>query len=436
MRIEITCNTDDDRLFANVAANSMLDLPWVTKADAHDGHAVIVGGGHSIKETIESIRHRQSLGQTVFALNGAAEWLYQQGVRPDYQVIVDAREHNKRFIRYPWAKRLLLSSQCHPSLFVAGGDHVTLWHPVIDGIDDHILADRPYAKVGGGTTVGLSAMALAYTLGYRKLHLYGYDSCHQDGKGHAYPQPENATDPECKVTVFGKTFRASLAMAKQAELFPELCDTLIDLGCVITCDGEGLIPWIMRHNRPMSEAEKYRLMWSLPEYRHVAPGELVADEFMRIVRPLGRVIDFGCGTGRGALRISRECEVVCVDFVENSRDDEAKSLPFVLWDFSEPGTAPIQGDFGYCTDVMEHIPPEKVDTTIANLLSATPKVFFQISTVPDNLGALIGQPLHLSVHQHDWWDEKFRSLGYAVQWSREEETAVLFYVTTHEETNV
>jgi hypothetical protein len=77
-----------------------------------------------------------------------------------------------------------------------------------------------------------------------------------------------------------------------------------------------------------------------------------------------------------------------------------------------------------------------VDTTIANLLSATPKVFFQISTVPDNLGALIGQPLHLSVHQHDWWDEKFCSLGYAVQWSREEETAVLFYVTTHEETNV
>lgn len=432
MDIQITCNTDDEQLFANVEANSRLPLEWVKSVDAHDGHAVIVGGGPSAADHIHSILRRQELGQTIFALNGAAEWLYKHGVRPDYQVVVDARAHNKRFVRYPWAKTILLSSQCDPSLF-DGQANVMLWHPVIEGITEHIQDDREFALVGGGTTVGLSAMALAYTMGYRKLHLYGYDSCHADGKGHAYAQPENDREPDCKVTVFGRTFRASLAMAKQAELFPELCDNLIDLGCLITCDGEGLIPWIMKNNRPMTEVEKYRAMWAHDSYRDVAPGELVADAFLQVAQPTGTVIDFGCGTGRGALKLAQAgLSVTCVDFTENSRDEAAKCLPFVLCDFSE-SEVPAHADYGYCTDVMEHIPPDRVDQTIQNVMRACGRVFFQISTVPDQMGSLIGQQLHLSVHPHSWWKDKFESLGYAVEWSQEEPTAALFYVTTHKE---
>lgn len=460
MDIQIFCNTDDEQLFANIEANSKLPLEWVKSVEAHDGHAVIVGGGPSAADQIESIRRRQSLGQTVFALNGAAEWLYKQGVRPDFQVVVDARAHNKRFVRYPWAKTALLASQCDQSLFMkepswtdsvrgfeplpeipatrAVRTDVKLWHPVIEGITEHIQDDREFALVGGGTTVGLSAMALAYTMGYRKMHLYGYDSCHAEGKGHAYAQPENATEPDCKVTVFGKTFRASLAMAKQAEFFPELCNNLIDMGCVITCDGDGLIPWILKNNRPMTEAQKYEAMWSLPAYRTVAPGECVADAFINVAQPSGAVIDFGCGTGRGALRLrDAGLRPICVDFVNNSRDPEALSLPFVLWDFSSDEQMPVSlsgVDYGFCTDVMEHIPPERVDAVINNLMRCTGRVFFQISTVPDQMGALIGQQLHLTVQPHQWWADKFASLGYAVEWSQEEETAALFYVTTHKET--
>lgn len=244
MEITVTCNTDDDVLFRNIEKNSSLPLYWVKAEPAHDGHAIIVGGGPSLLDTLESIRWRQSLGQKVFALNGAAKTLSDNGIKVDYSVILDAREWNKKFIGH--AEHYLIASQCDPVLFENLKD-VSLWHPALEGIDEHLPEyNDSYALIGGGTTVGLSAMCLAYTMGYRKLHLYGFDSSHRE-TSHAYEQKQNEGEPICKVTVYGKTFKTSWTMAKQAELFPSVCDNLIDLGCIITVDGDGLIPHIVRN---------------------------------------------------------------------------------------------------------------------------------------------------------------------------------------------
>src|SRR4051812_48811184 len=91
MNFEITCNVEDDVLFQNVALNSRRDLEWITETEAHDGSAVIVGGGPSLAEHVETIRWRQSIGQKIFALNGAAAFLNERGILADYQVILDAR---------------------------------------------------------------------------------------------------------------------------------------------------------------------------------------------------------------------------------------------------------------------------------------------------------------------------------------------------------
>jgi SAM-dependent methyltransferase len=310
-----------------------------------------------------------------------------------------------------------------------------LWHqeyPEDMARFDACLPDNhpAHTLIGGGTTVGLSAMVLAYAMGFRKLHLYGYDSSYRESR-HAYPQ----TDPQnvdCVATVAGKSFHTSLAMARQAELFPELSDSLIDLGCVITIRGDGLLPWTSQQaaiHIPMAEPDKYTAMWAHDSYRNVSPGELVAQTFIEICKPSGLVADLGCGTGRGAIEIAKAgCEVVLVDFTENSRDPEAKSFNFLKADLSKP--IPLRADYGYCCDVMEHIPPEQVDTVIRNVMAVAPKAFFQISTVPDQMGVLIGEKLHLSVHPLRWWIDRFNSLGFAVQWSEETENAALIYSTT------
>ena len=79
---------------------------------------------------------------------------------------------------------------------------------------------------------------------------------------------------------------------------------------------------------------------------------------------------------------------------------------------------------------MEHIEPEKVDQTVKNIMAACDSCFFQISTVPDSMGSLVGHALHLTVKPHDWWKDKFVSLGYAVAWEERQEQAALFYLTT------
>lgn len=437
MHIETTCNTADDVLFAHIEQNSRLPIPWLKSVPAHDGHAVIVGGAPSVADWIEEIRYRKSIGQSIFALNNAAKFLHDAGIQADYQIIVDARESNGAFIGY--AKHHLLASQCHPSLFDKASS-VTLWHQEypddMERLDSSLPASCPdHALIGGGTTVGLSAMALVYALGYRKLHLYGYDSSSRGEKTHAYDQSDPQSVP-CTVTVSGKTFESTLAMARQAELFPQLSDTLIDLGCFITIRGDGLLPWTSKMSsvrEELTERQKYEKMWEFPAYRTISPGELVAQTFVEVVKPdpEGRIIDFGCGTGRGTVELAKltQCELWQVDFATNCRDP-GQEFTFIACDMTGELPKFIEGDYAYCTDVLEHIEPGNVDRVIRNVMKACPRAFFQISTVPDHCRKLIGHPLHLTVQPFEWWKEKFRSLGYAVQWERKEDIAALFYVLT------
>ena len=255
MDIELLCNTPDEALFANVRANSHKYRNWLKTVPAHDGHAVIVGGGPSLLNKLPEVQWRQGLGQHVFALNGAARFLKKCGVTPEFQVILDARPENVDLVSD--AGNHLIASQCHPSVF----EHVKepiLWHYAAKGIDAHIPpADGPgetYTLIGGGQTVGLASMLVAYAMGYRKLHLYGYDSSHRHDLGHAYSQPMNDKDPLCVVTLGGEKFTSSLSMAQQAEQFPGVCDGLIDRGCIITLNCDGLIMAVDREVKRMAQA--------------------------------------------------------------------------------------------------------------------------------------------------------------------------------------
>lgn len=429
MDIEIICNTDDAELFGNVSLNSRSCNRWVAQQPAHDGHAIIVGGGPSLVEFLPMIQKRRALGQTIFALNGTAKFFNRHNIIPEYQVILDARPENIDLIGK--AEEYLISSQCHPTLFEALGN-VTTWHPAMEGIETHLPEYKSeYALIGGGTTVGMSAMCLAYTLGYRKIHLFGYDSSHRQTMGHAYSQPMNNHDPLCKVTLNGKVFTSSLTMARQAEIFPEVCNNLIDLGCVITVDGDGLLMEVVKsmrqHAEPMAEEEKYKQMWNLPAYRDTSPGELVADTFVKVagITKNNLVFDFGCGTGRGSQRIYdlTGAAIMMVDFAPNCCDENVK-FPLIIADLTKE--LRLKGDIGYCTDVLEHIAPENVDSVIKNIMECVNSAFFQISLVPDNMGVLIGQPLHLSVFPYHWWLEKL--VDYKLMWSDHNSHAAYFYI--------
>lgn len=245
------CNTNRQKLLDNVSAACKRNLPWLDLKPAHDGHAVIVGGGPSLDDMLEQIRWRKSLGQTIWALNGSAAWLQARGIRPDFHVIVDARKDNARFVEHadPFTHHFI-ASQCDPAIFdKLLGCKTTLWHSPADGVAELLekdTTDRPVHLIGGGSTVGLCAIVLAFGLGYRKIHLYGYDSSYRNDTHHAYMQNLNDGDLVVDVLAGNRKFKAAPWMVQQAEEFCSLAVQLADDGAVITVAGDGLLPCLAR----------------------------------------------------------------------------------------------------------------------------------------------------------------------------------------------
>ena len=159
------------------------------------------------------------------------------------------------------------------------------------------------------------------------------------------------------------------------------------------------------------EQEKYEQVWDNPAYRKVSPGELVAKTFSEAIK--GSVIDFGCGTGRAALLISEKWPVMMLDHAENCLDDKVRqslgpNLRFqkqCLWEPYER-----VADWGFCCDVLEHIPEEYVRDVIQNIKdSCREGAYLRIYLNKDN-GKFSDHPLHLTVKPFEWWEEQISSL--------------------------
>lgn len=243
--LDSVCNTARDAILSNIRHAVSLNLPWVDVAKPHDGHVAIVGGGPSVKALLGEIRQRQKAGQQVMALNGAAAFLAKASIRADAHVMVDARPINAAFLA-GHDGLALLASQCAPETFeqaCKAGLPVEIWHANTDGVAD-LLADeeRPVHLVGGGSTVGLNAIVLAWMRGYRNIHLYGYDSSFSGESHHAYAQPQNDGDRIIDALFNSRRFKTTAWMVQQVNEFQPLAAGLIADGCTITVHGDGLLP--------------------------------------------------------------------------------------------------------------------------------------------------------------------------------------------------
>ncbi len=410
--MEYNCSVDD--IERNVRENSRRNLPWLAMTEPHDRVAVIVGGGPSVKNFAQVIAKRQLDGATVFTVNGAANWLMGETLQPcDYQIILDARLDNITFTGVQPNKSFLLASQCHPALFnELDDDPVTMFHAHTDNVENWLPAKRPaYTLIASGSTVLLAAMCIAYAMGYRNIHVYGADSSFEDNH-HAYDQPQNDDDEVIEAYVAGRTFKTTTWLAAQVDQFQRVARELADGDATISVHGDGLLPWVAQQmaKGDAGEADKYRRMWEHEAYRTVSPGELMLGWIVaNIPPPPACVIDFGCGTGRVTQALHDVgYNVMGFDFADNCRD-AGSTFPFALWNLWEPWheESVVFGHAGICCDVMEHIPPHRVDAVLQNIARAiSGPVLFRIDSGLDNMGALIGERLHLTVEEPEWWIQK------------------------------
>jgi FkbM family methyltransferase len=236
----VTSNVETNNLRENVKHALSIGCKWLEAQPEHEGSACIVGGGPSLKDTLFYIRGMQMAGSYVFATGNSYAYLKANGIQPDAHVLLDARAENLSFVPDDDTPKYY-ASQCHPSV-LDKARNLTAWHCAHSAYEDAFSSHPSSAvQLGGGTTVGLKTVALAYAMGFRNLRLFGFDSSYGDTH-HAYPQALNDSERVLEAKVGGETFRAAPWMIAQAEEFKETVAALVHMGCMVTVYGKGLLP--------------------------------------------------------------------------------------------------------------------------------------------------------------------------------------------------
>lgn len=164
------------------------------------------------------------------------------------------------------------------------------------------------------------------------------------------------------------------------------------------------------------EAEKYTTIWSLPQYHENSPGAQMIDMFLRIARPAAgaSIIDVGCGAGAASeLLHQKGFRVAGFDLTDTAwKNHPLPILTGSVWHGIPIGVISDNVfDYGYCCDMMEHIPTQFVALTIYQILQACHHAFFSVSFQEDNFGNYIREPLHHTVKPFTWWRDTFREVG-------------------------
>lgn len=164
-----------------------------------------------------------------------------------------------------------------------------------------------------------------------------------------------------------------------------------------------------------SERAKYAELWShVPEYRDFSPGLQNVKRFMEVMKPNAgaTILDIGCGTGAAGLMFEQfGLRPHWLDITEAGLIPAIKKERFTRTALWGGWAEEFDCDYGFCCDVMEHIPTEYTMLVIDRIVAACKTTWFQIALVPDQFGATIGQPLHLTVKPFVWWLERMKMAG-------------------------
>lgn len=176
-------------------------LPSVGRIIKPSGNdAIILGAGPSINQQIETIK---SLNMPIFCIDRMCSWVREHEIKPEYVVVADASSDVPGFVAQgPVSAKYLLATQCNPETFDRL-EHASryIYSPIDLDFEDDYLEQQwqkhnypaPYIITGGPSVVHM-AIALALGIGFRNLHIFGFD-CHLEGGLYA-----NDTKSEQEVT--------------------------------------------------------------------------------------------------------------------------------------------------------------------------------------------------------------------------------------------
>lgn len=141
---------------------------------------------------------------------------------------------------------------------------------------------------------------------------------------------------------------------------------------------------------------------------HAAPkgyggkGDKWAETVLHLVKVHGAtsVLDYGCGQGTLAKALHRLVPAL----------DVREYDPAIAGKDARPASA----DLVVCTDVIEHIEPERLSDVLKHLAQLTQKaLFLVIATRPASKTLADGRNAHLIVEDGEWWANRLVDAGFS-----------------------
>ncbi len=249
LQIRAKCVYEDDQLLDHVRSAMRRPIPHFGPSPQNDHEAILVGSGPSVRKDVEKIKALIDKGGYVFAIKAAHDFLIDNGIIPDVALMVDPQPHIVRCFQKKRADVIyFVASQCHPTVFDYFKDNkVVLWH-LLTGKEGEQEAINHEIALGGGSTSGMRAMTLAWSMGFRKMHLFGYDSCMVNYDPEKNPVQELKIDgtlakekEPMKLWIAEKTFYCNPAMAAQCTEFEKVMNAF-RCAVQLKVHGEGAIP--------------------------------------------------------------------------------------------------------------------------------------------------------------------------------------------------
>lgn len=407
-------NNDRDSILDNIRANSVRGLPELTQHPFVDTPLAIVGGGPSVTGYLPILKAIMNGGH-VLSVNGAYKFLRERGIESDHFLLLDSRRDNLCHVDSPGDGTMhYLASQVHPACFDALSNHdVTLFHPGTDTAMEVMAGqDKDFLTAPIGMA-SVYAVYVAAALGYRNLFLFGYDFSHIGEDRYAFDQPMNRKDDVIDIHLNGQTFQTTTTLARTADQFVNSISPVMracELNVKVMSKGllSAMIDYSQNPATADSEREKYEQIWDIDAYHKVSPGLNYIEQAVEVLAiPRGsRVADFGCGTGRATKwLIDHGYDGIGIDIAGNALEEDVPFVQSALWN-ELPSV-----EYGFSTDVLEHIPPEKVRLTLQRIHDACSEgCYLNIDTIPDSFGVLVGKRLHLTVMSAEDWEYELKQI--------------------------
>ena len=243
------------------------NIPTLNWYQPNNKVLTLVAGGPSLNDSEGEIRASMKRGNGLVCVNNVAKWLMERKLWPGAQVLLDAREVNLSMPE-PNIKiapvKYFVASQCHIGMFkLLQNKPVWLWHGgTVKYCRDEV--DKAYREAGrvgaypvisSGSTVVLASLWLFYTLGYRAIELFGFDSCLGQGDHHAYIQSQNDGCATFTQYINGRAFKVHPWMAAQFDDFMRFSKHMAkDLDLVV--HGDGMVAHALRSTAELGVCDR------------------------------------------------------------------------------------------------------------------------------------------------------------------------------------